>query len=71
MSPQQLFMLRMFDQGWGFRLFNERRGSWNTYWSLKRSGYIKTKPAVEHAGKPVVMAELTERGKRAIMQEEQ
>lgn len=66
-SPQQRFMLQMFADGWAFKLFNDRRGSWNTYWSLVRNGYIDHRQTVEHAGKPAVTARLTDRGKQAMM----
>lgn len=66
-SPQQRFMLQMFADGWAFKLFNDRRGSWNTYWSLVRNGYIDHRQTVEHAGKPVVTARLTDKGKQAMI----
>lgn len=42
LSPQQVHMLKMFSKGWRFKLFNNVRGSWNTYWSLRRRGLIKS-----------------------------
>lgn len=43
-SQHQLHMLRMFDKGWKFKLFNECRGSWNTYWVLLRKGWCENSP---------------------------
>jgi hypothetical protein len=62
MTEHQLFMLRMFEKGWGFKLFNERPSSWITYWSLKRRKLIETSEYKKHKGKPVVMIKLTEKG---------
>jgi hypothetical protein len=43
-SPHQLYMLKMFDKGWTFNLYNKRPGSWNTYWVLLRKGWCENKP---------------------------
>ena len=66
LSHQQIRMLKMFERGWGFRLINERPGSWTTYWSLVRRKLICQRQTVTHAGKPVVMAKLSETGKRLL-----
>lgn len=66
MSPQQIFMLRMFEKGWGFRLFNDRPGSWNTYWSLIRRGYLGTGAFRDSPSGPVAIERLTKKG-RAVL----
>ena len=33
-------MLKMFSKGWRFKLVNNVRGSWITFWSLRRRGLI-------------------------------
>jgi len=66
MTPQQIFMLKMFADGWGFRLFNKKPGSWNTYWSLLRKGYIKTGPCKKTKTGPVAIDRLTAKGKEAL-----
>jgi hypothetical protein len=43
-SPHQLYMLKMFDKGWVFNLYNKRPGSWNTYWVLLRKGWCENHP---------------------------
>jgi len=40
LSPQQAHMLKMFGKGWRFKLVNNVRGSWTTFWSLRRRGLI-------------------------------
>jgi len=66
MTPQQIFMLKMFADGWGFRLFNKRPGSWNTYWALLRKGYIKTGLTKQTKNGPVAIDRLTASGKKAL-----
>lgn len=66
LSPNQAFMLKMFADGWGFKLYNERPGSWNTYWSLKRLGLIETLPAVKTSTNLIAKAKLTPRGRQAL-----
>ena len=65
-SHHQAQMLAMFEKGWGFRLFNDRPGSWNTYWSLVRRKLICDRKRVERAGKPVTKASLSEMGAREL-----
>lgn len=65
-STQQARMLMMFEKGWGFRLFNDRPGSWCTYWSLVRRKLICNRNTVTHAGKPVAKAVLSKMGKREL-----
>jgi hypothetical protein len=66
MSPQQIFMLKMFADGWGFRLHNKKPGSWNTYWSLLRKGYLKTGPCKQTKSGPVAIDRLTAKGRDAL-----
>ena len=66
MTPQQTFMLKMFADGWGFRLFNKKPGSWNTYWALLRHGYIKTGPTKQTKTGPVAIDRLTAKGRKAL-----
>ena len=66
MSPQQIFMLKMFADGWGFRLFNKKPGSWNTYWSLRRRGYLRTGPCKKTPGGLVAIDRLTDKGRKVL-----
>jgi hypothetical protein len=66
MSPQQIFMLKMFQDGWGFRLFNKKPGSWNTYWALKRKGYLKSGPCKQTPSGPVAIERLSKKGAEAL-----
>lgn len=68
LTKHQAFMLKMFADGWGFRLHNERRGSWLTFWSLRRKGLISSGKTVEMAGKPVAVDRLTLSGRQALTQ---
>ena len=68
LSPSQVFMLKMFADGWGFKLFNKRPGSWNTYWSLKRRGLITSEPAVKTSTNLVAKCKLTDMGRKALAQ---
>ena len=66
MSPQQMFMLKMFADGWGFKLFNKKPGSWNTYWALRRKGYLKCGPCKQTKSGPVAIERLTAKGRDAL-----
>ena len=66
LSPNQIFMLKMFDKGWGFKLFNSKRGSWMTYWSLRTRGLIGPGPTIRRAGNLVAIDRLTDKG-RAVL----
>jgi len=66
MTPQQIFMLKMFADGWGFRLFNKKPGSWNTYWALRRKGYLKCGPCKQTKSGPVAIDRLTAKGREAL-----
>jgi len=63
LSNHQIFMLKMFDKGWGFKLFNDRPGSWNTYWSLIRRGYLGKGKTVKRAGNLIAIERLTDKGR--------
>ena len=66
LSPNQIFMLRMFEKGWGFKLFNSKRGSWMTYWSLRTRGLIGNGPTVRRAGNLVAIDRLTAKGRAEL-----
>lgn len=66
LSPNQIFMLKMFDKGWGFKLFNSKRGSWMTYWSLRTRGLIGSGPTVKRGNNLVAVDRLTDKG-RAVL----
>lgn len=66
LSPHQIFMLRMFEKGWGFKMFNSKRGSWMTYWSLRSRGLLSNGPTVHRAGNLVAVDRLTDKGREAL-----
>ena len=66
LSPNQIFMLKMFADGWGFKLFNSKRGSWKTYWSLRTRGLLSSGPTVRRAGNLVAVDRLTDKGRAAL-----
>jgi hypothetical protein len=66
MTPNQIFMLKMFDKGWGFKLFNNKNGSWNTYWSLRRRGLLGSGPTIHRAGNLVAVDRLTDKGREVL-----
>jgi hypothetical protein len=66
LSPHQIFMLRMFEKGWGFKMFNSKRGSWMTYWSLRTRGLIGNGPTIHRAGNLVAVDRLTDKGREAL-----
>jgi len=66
LSPHQLFMLRMFEKGWGFKMYNSKPGSWTTYWSLRRRGFIGKGPTIHRAGNLVAVDRLTDKGRAAL-----
>jgi hypothetical protein len=65
-TPHQAFMLKMFADGWGFKLYNDKRGSWNTYWSLVRRGLLTQSQTVKTSTNLVARRKLTDKGKRAL-----
>jgi hypothetical protein len=66
LTPNQIFMLKMFEVGWGFKMYNSRRGSWMTYWSLRRRGLIGSGKTVHRAGNLVAVDRLTDKGKEVL-----
>lgn len=67
LSPQQIFMLRMFEKGWGFKLYNNKRGSWMTYWSLRRRGLLTSGETVRRTdGNLIAVNRLTKAGVEAL-----
>lgn len=66
LSPQQVFMLKMFADGWGFKLYNDKPGSWNTYWSLRRRGLLGCGPTVKTSTNLVARDRLTAKGRKAL-----
>lgn len=66
LSPQQIFMLRMFEKGWGFKLFNSKRGSWMTYWSLRTRGLLGSGETKYINGKLTAVDRLTDKGREVL-----
>lgn len=66
LSPKQIFMLKMFEDGWGFKMYNKCPGSWNTYWSLRRRGLLGLGPTVKTSTNLVAKDRLTEAGRKAL-----
>lgn len=58
LSDHQLFMLKHFAMGWRFKLDNKVRGSWLTYWSLRRRGLVGAGSVVTDRGRQVLAKEL-------------
>ncbi len=66
LSPQQAFMLKMFADGWGFKMYNEKPGSWNTYWSLRRRGLLGAGETVKTSTNLIAKGRLTDKGRKAL-----
>lgn len=66
LSPAQIFMLKMFEKGWGFKLYNTKRGSWMTYWSLRTRGLIGSGPTVKRGDNLVAVDRLTDKGRQVL-----
>ena len=67
LSPQQVLMLKMFEAGWGFKLYNKRPGSWNTYWSLRRRGLLTHGKTIEREGPRLIAVDrLTQKGRDVL-----
>lgn len=64
LSNHQIFMLKHFAMGWRFKLFNDKPGSWNTYWSLRRRGLVTAGSVVTDLGRKVLAKELQLQAKR-------
>jgi hypothetical protein len=72
LSANQIAMLRMFEKGWGFKLYNKRPGSWNTYWSLKRRGLLSSGKTIKRSdGNLIAVDRLTQEGLKALRKHEQ
>lgn len=63
LSEHQYFMLRHFALGWRFKLVNDKRGSWNTYWSLRRRGLVSAGSIPTELGHRVLLKERARREK--------
>lgn len=66
LSPNQAFMLKMFADGWAFRLFNNKRGSWTTYWSLRRRGLITPVETIRSRNNLIACNKLTYEGRKEL-----
>jgi hypothetical protein len=64
LSAHQVFMLKHFAMGWKFKLVNDKPGSWNTYWSLRRRGLVDAGSVVTQLGHKVLAKELQLQAKR-------
>jgi hypothetical protein len=64
LSNHQIFMLKHFALGWKFKLKNDKPGSWNTYWSLRRRKLIDSGSVVTKLGHEVLAKELKLQEKR-------
>ncbi len=64
LSNHQIFMLKHLAMGWKFRLYNDKPGSWNTYWSLRRRGLVLANSKVTDLGRKVLVKELQLQAKR-------
>ena len=51
LSQHQAFMLKHFALGWKFKLVNKKPGSWNTYWSLRRRGFVNSGSILTEMGR--------------------
>lgn len=67
LSPNQIFMLQMFEKGWGFKLYNTKPGSWMTYWSLRRRKLLDKGETVRRSdGNLIAVNRLTDAGRKAL-----
>ena len=64
LSNHQIFMLKHLAMGWKFKLDNKVRGSWTTYWSLRRRGLVLADSKVTYLGRKVLAKELAQQAKR-------
>ncbi len=64
LSPHQVFMLKHFAIGWKFKQRNDKPGSWNTYWALRRKGLVEADSRVTSLGHKVLAKELQLQAKR-------
>lgn len=71
LSPNQIFMLKMFEKGWGFKMYNNVRGSWMTYWSLRTRKLIGPGKTVRRSdGNLIAVDRLTDAGREALRKHE-
>jgi hypothetical protein len=47
-------------------MYNSKRGSWMTYWSLRTRGLIGKGPTIHRAGNLVAVDRLTDKGRAAL-----
>lgn len=72
LSPNQIFMLRMFEKGWGFKMYNDKPGSWTTYWSLRRRGLLASGETIKRSdGNLIAVGRLTKAGRDALRKHEE
>lgn len=72
LSPNQIFMLRMFEKGWGFKMYNAKPGSWNTYWSLRKRKLLDKGETVRRSdGNLIAVNRLTNAGREALRKHEE
>jgi len=64
LSNHQIFMLKHFALGWKFKLKNDKPGSWNTYWSLRRRKLVDSGSGLTKLGREVLAKELAKQTKR-------
>ena len=69
LSDHQIFMLKHFAMGWKFKQYNDKPGSWNTYWSLRRRNLIKADSVVTEQGRKVLAKELQQQAARQAKRE--
>jgi len=66
LTPHQVFMLKHFAIGWKFKQYNDKPGSWNTYWALRRKGLVEADSRVTSLGRKVLAKELQLQAKREL-----
>jgi allantoicase len=64
LSDHQIFMLKHFAMGWKFKQYNDKPGSWTTYWSLRRRKLVDAGSVVTKLGHEVLAKELDLQAKR-------
>lgn len=68
LTPHQAFMLKMFDDGWGFKMYKAKNGSWCTFWSLRRKGLLGAGETKKTSTNLIAINRLTPLGKKALEQ---
>lgn len=69
LSDHQIFMLKHLAMGWRFRLYNDKPGSWTTYWSLRRRKLVTAGSVVTEQGRMVLAKELQQQAARQAKRE--